>query len=114
MDKSQTEILDSLNGSRTSATKAKTIIGALLAVCDLAAPTLERKGQGAYYFDYQADALRSMLDKRDTDIYQASQILGLLSDKVMDLDSLLGNIMGTLGSSIDYLTGIAQKEANHD
>lgn len=115
MDKKQTEMLENLKGGRASLIRAKEVVSNLLAVCDLVQPTLENKGHGAYYFQYEAEKLRIMLDKRDTDIYQASRILSLLSDKAMDLDSLLGDVTGKLGSSIDFLTTGTQKgAANHD
>lgn len=103
MDEKQAELLDKLNGERTRFLRAKELIGNLLAVCDLVQPTLEEKGRGAYYFKFKAEELRTMLDSRDTDLYQASRILSLLSDKIADLDSLLGSAKRTLDSSIDYL-----------
>ncbi|HIW72338.1 MAG TPA: hypothetical protein H9875_06890 [Candidatus Levilactobacillus faecigallinarum] len=115
MSEKQVEILENLKGGWDSLIRAKDVVSNILAVCDLARPTLENKGHGAYYFDYGAAELRVMLDKHDTDIYQASRILSLLSDKAMDLDSLLGDVTGKLGSSIDFLTASTEKGApTHD
>lgn len=111
MSEKQAEMLENLKASRASLNRAKEVVSNLLAVCDLVQPTLEDKGHGAYYFGCGVDRLREMLDERDTDIYQASRILSLLSDRAMDLDSLLGDAMGKLGSSVDFLTTTTPKEA---
>jgi len=99
-----TAILDELQQGRITTGKAQANNSAAIALCELVQPTLEKKSQGENYFRLSASELRSKLDDRDLIIYQAAQIIMLLSDKAMDLDSWLGLIGGTLKKSVAYLT----------
>lgn len=97
-------VLDELQQRQTIASKAQDSNSAAVALCELVQPTLENKSQGEDYFKLSSSELRSKLDDRDLIIYQAAQIIMLLADKAMDLDSWLGLIGGTLKKSVAYLT----------
>lgn len=103
-DETLTSTVEELQQGWTTASKAQANNSAAIALCELVQPTLENKSQGEDYFRLSASELRSKLDDRDLIIYQAAQIIALLADKAMDLDSWLGNIGGTLKKSVAYLT----------
>jgi len=103
-DEAFTSTVEELQQGQATASKAQANNSAAIALCELVQPTLENKSQGEDYFKLSSSELRSKLDDRDLIIYQAAQIIMLLADKAMDLDSWLGNIGGTLKKSVAYLT----------
>jgi len=104
-DEAFTSTVEELQQGQATASKAQASNSAAIALCELVQPTLENKSQGEDYFKLSASELRGKLDDRDLIIYQAAQIVALLADKAMDLDSWLGNVNGTLKNSVAYLTG---------
>ncbi|AKP63736.1 hypothetical protein [Levilactobacillus koreensis] len=109
-----TAILDELQQGRITTGKAQANNSAAIALCELVQPTLEKKSQGENYFRLSASELRSKLDDRDLIIYQAAQIIMLLSDKAMDLDSWLGTVNDVLKNSVAYLTGKKGEAGSHE
>lgn len=103
-DETLTNVVKELQQGQETASKAQANNSAAIALCQLVQPTLENKSQGEDYFKLSPSELRSKLDDRDLIIYQAAQIITLLADKAMDLDSWLGLIGGTLKKSVAYLT----------
>lgn len=90
-------------------TQAKRETSRLIALCELTSPTLKAKSEGNKYFDYTADALRSILDERDIELYQASQLIAVLSDRIMDLDSMIGNATQNLDNSTHLLNSAKKR-----
>lgn len=109
-------VLEEIQQGRSKVSRAQESNSAAIALCELVQPTLVKKSQGEDFFRLSPSELRSELDDRDLIIYQAAQVIALLSDKAMDLDSWLGSIGGTFKKSVDYLT-LGKDEsgvANHE
>jgi len=109
-------VLEEMQQGCSKVSRAQESNSAAIALCQLVQPTLVKKSQGEDYFKLSPRELRTKLDDRDLIIYQAAQVIALLSDKAMDLDSWLGSVDGTLKKSIDYLTPDKDESeaANHE
>jgi len=103
-DEALTNAVKELQQGRATASEALKNNSIAIAVCELVRATLESKSQGEDYFKLSSSELRRKLGNRDLIIYQAAQVIMLLADKAMDLDSWLGLIDDTLEKSIAYLT----------
>ncbi|AYM03677.1 hypothetical protein [Levilactobacillus yiduensis] len=106
-----TAALETLRQGQSQVSKGQETNSAAIAMCELVQPTLVSKSQGKDYFKYSDSELRSMLDDRDLIIYQAAQVIAVLADKAMDLDSLLGHTENAFKKSVDYLTSKDESEA---
>lgn len=103
--------IETLQRGQSQISKGQEINSAVIAMCVLVKPTLVSKSHGENYFKYSDSELRSKLDDRDLIIYQAAQVITLLADKAMDLDSRLGHAGEVFKKSVDYLTSVDESEA---